>query len=176
MSYLICINEKTGEILHPEVVKLVDSFSLLSREEMLYVALYTDYNSIYKQFPEHERSRRAMWHAFNENMSDVIASDRIQIAIKEYTSLQFDPDIELINRFQTKIDRLLDILDKEDSPSMIEKTTKAINSLRENIVSLRDKVDERTKQDGVIKGERQLSFLERLQQNKKRYLAAVQKR
>ena len=176
MSYLICINEKTNEVLHPEVVKLVDSFSLLSNNEMLYVVLYTDYNSIYKQFPEHERSRRAMWHAFNENVQDVIQSDRIQIAIKDYTSLQFDPDIELMNRFQVKIDRLLDILDKEDAPSSIQKTTMAINSLRDNIVALRNKTNDQIKADGVIKGDRILSFLERLQSNKKRYLATIQKR
>jgi hypothetical protein len=138
--------------------------------------LFTDYNSIYRQFPEFERRRRAMWHAFNENEAEIVESDRIKIAIQEYISLQFDPDRELIIRFQKKIDKLLDILDLDDSPSGIDKTTKAINSLRENILSLQNKVSEGMKADGVIKGDRQLSFLEKLISNKKRYQAAIKER
>lgn len=176
MSYLIQINEKTGEVLHPEVVKLSDSFDLLTEKEMLFVVLFTDYNSIYKQFPEHERKRRAMWHAFNENEQDIIESERVKIAIQEYTSLQFNPDIELINRFQKKIENLLELLDADDSPSGIEKTTKAINSLRQNIISLQNKVTDQIKADGVIKGERQLSFLEKVKANKKLYLSMISKR
>lgn len=176
MSYLICINEKTGEILHPEVVKLSDTLSLLDDKELMYVVLFTDYNSIYKQFPEHERRRRAMWHAFNENETELIESPRILMAIQDYTSLQYNPDIELIRRFQAKIDRLLELLDKDDTSIGIEKTTKAINSLRKNISDLQEKVTDQTKSEGVIKGDRLLSFLEKAISNKKLYKSLIKER
>lgn len=176
MSYLISINPATGEILHPEVVKLTESLSLLDDKELLYVVLYTDYNSIYKQHPEHERKRRAMWHSFNDNVYDIVDSQRILIAVKEYTSLQFDPDIELRRRLQQKIDKFLDILDADDSPTGVDKTTKAINSLRAQIIALDQKTEEQTRAEGVIRGDRQLSFLEKIKLNKKRYLAIIKER
>jgi len=176
MSYLIAINERTNEVLHPEVVKLSDTFSLLSHEEMLYVVLYADYNSLYKQFPEHERKRRAMWHAFNENAHDVIETPRVLAAIKEYTALQFDPDRELITKFQHKIDSLTELLEAETTSTGIEKTVKAINALRANIKDLQSNIDDKTRADGVIKGDRQLSFLEKLKSNKKRYEAVIAKK
>lgn len=176
MSYLIQIDEKTGQILHPEVLKLCDSFMALSEKEMLYVALFADYSSIYHQLPEHDRRRRAMWHAFNENEFDLIETPRILAAVDDYKSLQHDPKKELILRYQKKIDAMLNILDEETTPNGIEKATKAIKSLRENIVSLQTEVNEQAKADGVIKGDRQLSFLEKKKSNKKDFKAITSKR
>lgn len=176
MSYLICIDPRANQILHPEILKLCDSFIALDEKEMMYVVLYTDYNSIYKQLPEHERKRRAMWHAFNENEHDVVESLRIKNAIEDYMSLQYNPKIDLINRYQKKIDALLDHLDADDSPTSIGKTTSAIASLRENIKALQNEVDEQNRADGVIKGDRQLSFLEKVLSNKKQYKAIIAKK
>jgi hypothetical protein len=173
MSLLIQINEKTGEVLHPEVVKLCESFSLLTNEEMLYVVLFADYNSIYKQFPEHDRRRKAMWHAFNENATDAIESPRVLVAIKEYQDLQFDPDIELANRLQKRVDYFSDIIDADTNAAAIEKNMKAIRLLRNDITSLRNKVSEKVKAMGVIKGERQLSMLENRLADKKRYKSII---
>lgn len=176
MSQLIWINEKTKEILHPEVLKLLDSFIALNDKEMLFVCLYTDYNSIYKQFPDQERKRRAMWDAFEDNELELVETKRIKAAIQDYMSLQYNPKIELINRYQQKIDKQLLILEADDTPSGIKKITDAINSLRENIISLQNEVSEETKREGVVKGNRELSFLEKLMSNKKQYLAVIEKR
>lgn len=176
MSYLICIDFKNKQILHPEVMKLVDSFEHLTHQEMLYVALFADYSSVYKQFPEHERRRKAMWYAFNENEEELISSQKIKIAVEDYISLQYNPKIELINRYQKKIDKLLDLLDADDSPTAIEKITKAINSLRDNIRNLQYEVDEQVRLEGQIKGDRQLSYIEKMIANKKQYESVVAKR
>lgn len=176
MSYLICIDHKTNQILHPEVMKLVDSFAMLDEKEMLYVVLFTDYNSIYKQFPEHERRRRAMWHAFNENEDELIGSQKILRAIEDYKSLQYNPKEELITRFQKKIDSFLELLDEDSSPTSVQNITKAINTLRDNIRDLQYEIDEKYRADGQIKGNRELSYLEKLKSNQKQYLAVVAKK
>lgn len=176
MSYLIHINEKTNEVLHPEVLQLCDSFVLLNNNEMMYVVLFTDYNSIYAQHPEHERKRKAMWHAFNENEKDLIESPRITNAIKDYMSLQYNPKIDLIVKFQKKIDKMLELLEVDDTPTGIKKITEAVKDLRENIASLQNQVADQFKKDGVIKGDRQLSFLEKIMQNRKLYLSVTEKK
>lgn len=169
MSYLIQINEKTGEVLHPEVLKLCDSFTLLTEKEMLYVCLFTDYNSIYKQFPEHERRRRAMWHAFNENEHEIIESQRVKDAIQDYTSLQYNPKIELANKFRAKIDIELQLLEIDETTNGLKKHLENINLLETQIANLQNQVTDQLKADGVIKGDRQLSFLEKMLSNKKMY-------
>lgn len=177
MSYLIRIDERTNQVLHPEIMKLVDSFSMLDEKEMMYVVLFTDYNSIYKQLPEHERRRRAMWHAFNENEEQLITSSKIIRAIEDYRSLQYNPKEELIIRFQKKIDSFLELLDEDKSPTAVQNTTKAINTLRDNIRELQYEVDEKYRADGQIKGDRQLSFIEKYAgANRKQYLAVVAKK
>jgi hypothetical protein len=176
MSYLIQIDIKNNQVLHPEVVKLVDSFAMLDEKEMLYVALFTDYNSPYKQFPEHERKRRAMWHAFNENEDELISSPKITRAVLDYTSLQYNPKEDLIVRFQKKIDSFLELLDEDKSPTAVQNTTKAIKTLRDNILELQLEVYEKYRSEGQIKGDRDLSFLEKLKSNKKQYLAVVTKK
>ena len=177
MSYLIQIDTKTGQVLHPEIMKMVDSFAMLDEKEMLYVALYTDYNSIYKQFPDHERRRRSMWAAFNENEDQLITSPKMLRAIEDYKSLQYNPKEELIIRFQKKIDSFLELLDEDKSPTAVQNTTKAINTLRDNIRELQYEVDEKYRADGQIKGDRQLSLIEKLAgANRKQYLAIVAKK
>ena len=62
-------------------------------------------------------------------------------------------------------------MEAETTSTGIEKTVKAINALRANIKDLQSNIDDETRADGVIKGDRQLSFLEKLKSNKKRYEA-----
>ena len=176
MSYLIQIDTKTNQVLHPEIMKLVDSFSMLDEKEMLYVALFTDYNSIYKQFPEHIRKSRSMWHAFNENEDELIKSPKILRAVEDYKSLQYNPKEELIIRVQKKIDSFLELLDEDKSPTAVQNITKAIATLRDNIRELQYEVDEKYRADGQVKGDRDLSFIEKLISNKKQHLAVVAKK
>lgn len=174
MSYLIEINEKTKQVLHPEILKLCDSFTLLNEKEMLYVVLFTDYNSIYKQFPEHERRRRAMWHAFDENEDDLIKSQRILNAIEDYTALQYNPKQELARTFRKRIDQLSEIIQLDDSPTNLKKNLELIKMLEDQITTLNNQITEQFKEDGVIKGDRQLSFLEKAISNKKLYKSIKQ--
>jgi hypothetical protein len=176
MSYLFCVDVRGNCVLHPEVVKLCESFSTLSEKEVLYIVLAYDYNSIYKQFPEHERKRKAMWHAFDDNESDLIESDRIKIAAEDYMSLQYNPKLEVIKSYQKKIDKFLELLEQDDSPTAVKKIDDAIDSLRKRIDIMQNEVDLQTQTDGVIKGKMTLSFLEKAMSNMKYYKSITAKK
>lgn len=176
MSYLFSIDSKNNAVLHPEVVKLCPSFAALSDKEILFVVLYADYSSIYKQFPEHERKRKAMWHSFDENEEELVDSPRIKDAVEDYISLQYNPKIETIRKYQKKIDGLLLQLDIDTSASSIEKTDKAIATLNKRINEMQSEVLQNTIDEGVLKGGRTKSFLEKMMANKKHYFSVIGKK
>lgn len=176
MSYLFYCDVKNNAVLHPEVVKLIPSLGLLNEKEMLYVILYADYSSPYKQFPDHERKRKAMWHAFSENESELIESPKMKMAVEDYISLQYNPKIELIRNYQQKIDKLLMQLQEDDAPSSIKKIDDAIDSLRKRIEVMQNEVDSAVNNEGVIKGKMTLSFLEKAMANVKYYKSITAKK
>jgi len=180
MSYLFYIDESATDkklaILHPEVIKLCPSLSVLSSEELLYVVLYTDYHSPYKQFPDHERKRKSMQHAFDDNEYDLIESERIQIAIRDYTSLQYSPKIEAARQFQRKIDSLLLTLQEDTSATNIKKTVDTIDLLRKNIQVYEREYDEEVQKKGVLKGKMTLSLIEEMMTNQKHFKSVTEKK
>lgn len=175
MSLLLAIDFKNNQLLHPEVKKLIPTWDALTEQEMLYVILFTDYNSPFKQFPEHERRRRSMWKSFGEPMEDLVNSPKVKMAIDDYMSLQYNRSHDLIKGFQAKVDKLMEQLDLEPSPSSIEKIDKAIEKLLHRIKLLEESIDEKNLADGVIKGDRKLSYIEVLLQNRKVYESVITK-
>jgi hypothetical protein len=169
MSYLFYIDEKNLTVLRPECYKLSPELSVLSERDILFVVLSTDYHSIYRQFPEHERVRKAMFHAYDKYDPEILKKPSMKLAIEAYKGLQYDPKIHLAERYQKKIDRLLEILDVEDSATAIEKNTKAIDSLRKNIIELENEVAESIIKKGQVKGDQELGWIEALKTNKKHY-------
>jgi len=77
-----------------------------------------------KLSPEHERIKKAMFHVYEKYDPEILNKYSIKLAIEAYKGLQYDPKIHLAERYQKKIDRLLEILDEEDSATAIEKNTK----------------------------------------------------
>lgn len=173
MSMLLCIDVKNNQILHPEIVKLVDSFQALEEKELLFVALYIDYESIYKLFPEHERKRKAMWHAFGDNEVKIIESKRVQDAIQDYIGLQYSHKREIIKKNNLKIDKFLEQMDADDSPSSVIKIQGAISALRASNKEMENEVNEEIQNQGVIKGKMTLSFIEKAMTNRKYYQSLV---
>lgn len=173
---LFYVDIKNNAVLHPEVVKLCPSLGALDEKEVLYIVLAHDYNSPYKQFPELERRRKAMWHAFGENEVDLINSPRIVAAANDYLSLQWNPKIETARAYQKKIDSLTVQLQEETAPTQIDKIDKAIESLTKRLNSMNREVAEDYVDEGVLKGGRTKSFLEKMLENKKRYESVVEKK
>lgn len=173
MNSLFYVDVARGAVLHPEVIKLCESFRALNDKEILYIVLAYDYNSIYRQFPEHERHRKAMWTAFNENESELIKSHRILTAADDYVSLQYNPKIEVARSYQKKIDKYLSEIDGDDSPSSVKKKMDVIKELRANIKELESEVEASTIKKAAVKGKQELSYLEELMSNRKNYLAVI---
>ncbi len=176
MSYLFYIDEKNICLLRPECYKLSPELSTLDEKDILFVAMAFDYHSLYRQFPEHERIRKAMFHVYDKYDPKILEKQSMALAIEAYKALQYDPKIELAHRYQKKIDRLLDILDADDNASSIQKNTMAIDILRKNIMGLENEVADSITSKGQVKGNQGLSWLEdQLSSNKKQYLALKNK-
>jgi hypothetical protein len=169
MSYLFYIDEKNALVIRPDCYKLSPELSAVSEKDMLFIILAFDYHSIYRQFPEHERIKKAMFHVYEKYDPEILNKHSIKLAIEAYKGLQYDPKIHLAERYQKKIDRLLEILDEEDSATAIEKNTKAIDSLRKNIIELENEIAESIIKKGQVKGEQELGWLEELKTNKKHF-------
>lgn len=176
MSYLFYIDEKNKCVLRPECYKLSPELSILKEEEILFIVLAFDYHSIYRQFPEQERIKKAMFHVFDAHLPDILDKSSIKLAISAYKSLQYDPKIELAQRYQKKINDLLETLDIETSASGIKKNTEAIDSLRKTIMSLENEVADSVVAKGQIKGNQELSWLEELQSNQKYYRTLIERK
>ncbi len=170
MSYLFYIDEKNNAILHPDCVKLEPMFAELSEKEMLYIILAYDYHSMYRQFPERDRIRRAMFHVFGELRPKMEKDDKILLAIEKYRGLQYDPTIELTNKFQKRIEAELSKLDEDGGSTTAAKNSLAlISELRAQMRNIQNEVIEKTLEKGKIKGDKTISFLEELKKNKKLY-------
>lgn len=176
MSYLFYVDEKNNAVLHPEIVKLIPSFRALSEKEVLFIVLCYDYHSPYKQHPEHQRKRKAMLHAFDYEDKDLIESSRMQVAITDYISLQYDRRIETARGYEKKIDNLVASIQEEDNPKKIREIDEAVDSLQRRIRALQNEVSEQIQKEGVVKGNAKLSYIEKVMSNRKHFLAVTAKK
>jgi len=180
MSYLFYIDHKNNKVLHGDVVKLSPELALLSSEEVLFIILAYDYNSIYRQFPEKQRVSKAIWHVYNDNVPNLLNEEkrpqRIKSAIEAYKGLQYNRNIELVEMYNRKIDELLKLLEAETSTTGIKNNMDSIDKFRKAIRSIESEIVEEKLMDGELKGNAQLSWLEKLQANQKMYFAVTAKR
>lgn len=176
MSLLFFIDERNNHVLRPDCVKLCPELAGLKDKEVYFIILAYDNHSPLRQFPEHDRIRKAMFQSFGDNIPEMLDKTSIKLAIGAYKSLQYDPKIELAKRYQAKIDRMLELLDEDDNPTSIAKTTTAIDGLRKNIIGLEQEVAESVLNKGVIKGDMELSFIEDIMQSQKYYKSVTSKK
>jgi len=180
MSYLFFADLKNNILLHPDVVKLSPELGLLSKDEVLFIVLAYDYNSIYRQFPERQRITKAIWHVWQDNKPDILNEDkrpqRIKSAIQAYKALQYNRNIELVEMYNRKIDELLRLLEGEISTTGIKNNMESIDKFRKAIRAIELEVVEEKLMDGELKGNAQLSWLEKMQSNEKMYRAVTAKR
>lgn len=169
MSLLFYVNDSGSALLHPEVVKLCPQFNAITEQELIYIILFADYNSPLKQFPEHDRRRKAMLQAFGDNERELIESPRITAAVNDYISCQYNPKIETARAYQQKIDRFQQQLLVDESPSSAKKIGDAIDDLTKRIDALHRDYDKEMDKQGVIKGKMELSHLEKIMSNKKMF-------
>ncbi len=171
MSYLFYIDEKSNLLLRPDCYKLHPKLKKLDEKEMLFVILATDYFSIYRQHPEQDRIRRAMFHVYDDYLPDLLKKPHIISAIEAYKGLQYDPNIEQVRKFQAKIVSLEDRLSEEQAPTTIKNILGSISELKASIRAIENEIIEKVQDEGQIKGDKKLSFIEKLTNNPKLYNA-----
>lgn len=180
MSYLFYYDTLNKMVLRPECLKQCPELTVLSDKEINFVILSTDYHSKYHQFPDRDRIRNAMWDAFGDNVPGLMEKPKIKAAIEAYTSLQYNDKIEQIRRYRVKLNRLTERFlspdDDDAAPTSQNNTMKTIDSLRQAIRELETEVSEQMVQEGVIKGDQHLSYLETLVANQKRFKDVTTKR
>jgi len=179
MNHLFSIAKNNKVILRPECVKLCTEFSFLTEKEMLCVILAYDYWSIYRQFPEDERQRRARAHVFGNESEKIFLQPKIQRAVEAYKSLQYDPRREQIASYERKLTMLNAIIDTvtEDELKKLKDVITTSKDIRKAIEEIQvelyhEEENSVTETDENIK----LSFLEKLQNNKNRYLEVTTKK
>ena len=179
MSYVFTINKKGTAVLHPDSVKLCPEFAYLDPKEILCIVLATDYYSIFRQFAEDERQRRARANVYGTDNENFFQLPKIKKAVEAYKSLQFDPRREQIITYKRKLQELDGILSAvdEDDFKKIKDVISSQKELRKAIAEVEDELiksdqDEEIETDDKSK----LSFLEKLQANKQRYMEVTAKR
>lgn len=180
MSYLFYIDPKNNKVLHPDVVKLSPELALLNDKEVLFIILAYDYNSIYRQFPERQRLSKAIRHVYQDNVPTLLNEDmrpqKIKLAIEAYKSLQYNRNMELIELYNRKLDEQMLLLEEERSSTGTKNISDNIDRFKKAIRAIESEVIEEKLMDGELKGNLQLSWLEKLQSNQKMYFAITAKR
>nr|WP_298660274.1 hypothetical protein [uncultured Flavobacterium sp.] len=177
MSYLFYFDDENLLVLRPDCVKLCPELGVLDAKELALVILVYDNHSKYRQFPEIDRKRKAAIDVYGEVKNDIFESLKIKNAIDAYKSLQYDPKIDLAEKYQEKIYNMLKLLDEDGkSTQTIQNTMKTIDLLRKSIKELEQETVSSVIMKGQVKGGQELSFLEEIQKNRKYYLSVIAKK
>lgn len=177
MSLLFYIDPKNdGLVLRPDCYKLHPELSPLNEKELLLIILTYDYHSPYRQFPEPERKRKAVFHVYGENMMEKYDEPTIRNAIEAYKSLQFIPEIYQVEIYQKKIAALNEQLISDDNITSTKKALETIKLFEDAIRDLEKRATEAVISKGEIRGGQELSFIEDLMKSEKYYKSVIQKK
>jgi hypothetical protein len=173
MSYLIGVNKAGNTILRPECIKLWPELAFLSGQEMLAIILSYDYYSLYRQYSQDERERRARIHVFKGEREGLFKEPKIIKASMMYRSLQYDPRREQIIVYNRKLENCVHTLENLDDNDhdQTKKLLATIKEFRKAIAELEAEINHEDEVGATETDEKlQLSFLERLTSNKERFL------
>ncbi len=176
MSYLFHIDAKNNTVLRPECVKLCPELSALDQDELLFIIKAFDHFSPLRRYPEQDRIRRSMLDVWHDNKPKMLSAieggdphHRINVAIRAYKSLQYDPKIELMQTYQETVDQIRTTISPDLSDKEMKSKLENIVQLRGHIKALEAEVTEAVLDEGQLKGDQELSYLERIQRNKTLY-------
>jgi hypothetical protein len=183
MSYLFHIDSRSKTVLRPECVKLCPELAALDEQEVLFIILAFDHFSPLRRYPEQDRVRRSMLQVWMDNKPKLLAAieggdhhHRINVAIRAYKSLQYDPKVELIDKYQETVDTIRTEITSELSDKDLKSKLENIKQLREHIRALDVEITEAIIEEGQIKGDQELSYLEKIQKNKQLYEYVTKKK
>lgn len=176
MAQLFYFDSRSNTVIHPDAIKLCPELSVLTEDETLCLILFVDNFSPFRQFAEQERLYRSSMHVFSDNNPKLFNSLKWQSAVEAYKKLQFNPKLDLIKTYQSKIEEMQLLVETDNSTTGIEKAIKAINMLRQQIQELETEVADDMVKMGQVRGNSELSFLEVFMRNKALYEAKTSKK
>jgi len=163
--------DKEGKLfLHKDAIKLIPEIDAVNQKELKYIILAYDYiHSPFRMKPPEERKMiagRQVWGVDKKN----IETPKVKDAIEAYVSLIYDPkraSIDVFKNKKEKIERDLRTLDLDfkttnEYVKMIDLFSDRIEKLEEDVV--------REEETIKLKGDTSLSFLEKWQRNRKKFL------
>ena len=138
----------------------------LGEKGMLWVALFCDYDSIYRHFSEKERSRMISSNVFGDYDWKGGKNKKIANAISKYKELQFDPlDAQLL-AFNEKINEytilMKEVTITEENAADWQKIMIGVDKILSTRQKLLDAIERRGART-KISGDGELNYLEKKQ-------------
>jgi len=169
METLFRFNKFDRTALHPEAIKLAPKCKKLSHEELFFIVLAYDWNSILKRYPKADRIRKAKRMVWGKDESDDWFPEKdpkIMEAIEEYNGFQYDENRSLRDAYRSKITELQDML-LAASPTTLKAIDEAIQRLQKRISETEEEI-KKNDEIALLKGGDRLSFIENWQRNQQK--------
>lgn len=163
---LFLFDKKNNAIIHPEAMQLTEHLKKVNAKQQSFIVLAYDYFSPLNQFEEPVRVQKACRRVFHSDDTSLYTGDKMQAAIEEYKSLQFDVERETIRTYRTKIIDLQGKLSREDNEKRVKDLINTIRMLNDEVNTITQRLVHR-EEEAAISGGGTLTFLERLKENKK---------
>lgn len=183
MSYLFYIDPRANILLRPDTIHLCPELSALSEEEVVFIIKAFDHFSPYRRYAETDRIRRSMLDVFKDNNPKLLKAiesgdphHRINVAIRAYKSLQYDPRIDLMNKYAETMDSEQKSIRPGLGSKELAEILENIETLRKHIKAIEDEITEAIIDEGKLKGDQELSHLENLQKKKELFEYVTRKK
>lgn len=184
MSYVVYLDERKKLILRPDCIAMCPALMGLDDREVLVIALIYDNYSTLRRYNESDRIRRAILQIYeNDNnpkllsaLEDPQPNHRITNAVNAYKSLQYDPKVALMNKYQQMINDLQEKMSISDGNTALKNNLASMELLRKSIQGLENEITDDVISQGVLKGDQENSLLEIWQKNRKLYQAMFEKK
>jgi hypothetical protein len=170
--YLLKINRKAA-IIENDGVYAIEEFKQVldargyGNKALLWVAYMADYDSPYRHFSENERARMISKDLFEDYEWKGVSNAKIQAALDKYKQLQFDPlDAQLI-AFNEKINEYTALMDittiNLENAKTVQDLMLGIDKILKTRQNLLDAIERRGERSQIA-GDKEMSYLERMQQ------------
>lgn len=176
MSLLFNLNKKNSAVLDKDAIKLCPELAYLTDEEILFIICGYDYSSPYKQLPENDRIRRAIFHAYGSTESNPLDREIVKIAVDCYRSLQYDPKRELIRTYKKKLNTLDRALEQAEQAAVMKTIIQAQRDIVKSIDTLEDEISKNEQEEAQIEGGLKNSYLEKMMRRREVYKDVISNR
>lgn len=165
------VDKNFSMIIHPDAYRLVPELKSLDEKDMLYVILVADYiDGPFRKLPIEERKLLAKKKVYGDKAPYPEKTAKIRHAIEGYKGLVFDIRYETIDIYKSKIKKMhLETLSSDISVSRMKEVDASISFLEERIAKIEKDLNMEEEQAIMLRGNKELSFIEKWQRRQKDY-------